>query len=171
LATGDRVLTLADTDSLWVTALVHQHDWDALRANRADSIAIHIPGVRDTSLQAEVDFVGAEISRETRAVSLVGRIKNPHGKLRPGMFAWAELPTGKQREAVVVPTSAIQRHEQQAFVFTPVGERSFRRVDVETGLETVEEIEITRGLEAGTPVVADGAFFLKSELFLEQEAE
>jgi cobalt-zinc-cadmium efflux system membrane fusion protein len=61
------------------------------------------------------------------------------------------------------------RHENQPFVFVPDGERKFRRVDVELGLETHETIEVASGLAAGDTVVDRGAFFLKSELLLERE--
>ena len=60
------------------------------------------------------------------------------------------------------------RHEGRAFVFVPA-DGGFRRADIETGIETDDFIEVTRGLEAGAPVVARGAFLLKSELLLEDE--
>jgi cobalt-zinc-cadmium efflux system membrane fusion protein len=61
------------------------------------------------------------------------------------------------------------RHENRPFVFSPAGERHFRRVDVQIGLETSDYVEIKSGLAAGDPIVDRGAFFLKSELLLERE--
>ena len=61
------------------------------------------------------------------------------------------------------------RHEGQAFVFIPEGKNTFRRTDVETGLETSTGVEILTGLKAGQRVVDQGAFVLKSELLLERE--
>jgi multidrug efflux pump subunit AcrA (membrane-fusion protein) len=85
------------------------------------------------------------------------------------MFAWALIPVDQPHESLVVPKGAITRHENQPFVFVPDGERRFRRVDVEVGLEMNERIEIVSGLAAGDTVVDGGAFFLKSELLLERE--
>ena len=53
----------------------------------------------------------------------------------------------------------------------PDGKDRFRRVDVSTGIESGDFVEVTRGLTAGQQVVAQGAFVLKSELLLEKEAE
>jgi multidrug efflux pump subunit AcrA (membrane-fusion protein) len=41
---------------------------------------------------------------------------------------------------------------------------------VETGIEHDGFVEVTQGLEAGQQVVSGGAFLLKSELLLEDEA-
>jgi multidrug efflux pump subunit AcrA (membrane-fusion protein) len=42
-------------------------------------------------------------------------------------------------------------------------------VDVDTGIESDDFVEVTRGLEVGQQVVSRGAFLLKSELLLEDE--
>ena len=61
------------------------------------------------------------------------------------------------------------RHEGQTFVFIPEGSNSFRRANVETGLESSTGIEIISGLKPGDRIVDQGAFVLKSELLLERE--
>ena len=50
-----------------------------------------------------------------------------------------------------------------------LSDREFQRVDVDTGIETPDWVEVTRGLTEGAPVVDHGAFYLKSELLLEEE--
>ena len=123
----------------------------------------------DAELTAQVRFVGAEVAADTRSVPLVAEVANPQGQLRPGMFAWALVPLGPPRQALAGPPGAIMRHENQAFVFVPEGQNGFRRVDVQTGIESATGIEILGGLKSGERVVDRGAFFLKSELLLERE--
>jgi hypothetical protein len=84
------------------------------------------------------------------------------------MFAWVSLPMEAPRQGLAVSPASIQRHESQAFVFVEQGEREFRRVDVTTGLETPEYVEILAGLTEGQMIVDGGAFYLKSELLLEE---
>jgi cobalt-zinc-cadmium efflux system membrane fusion protein len=55
-------------------------------------------------------------------------------------------------------------------VFVPDGPEQFRRVDVTTGIESGDDIEVISGLAVGQQVVSHGAFVLKSELLLEKEA-
>jgi multidrug efflux pump subunit AcrA (membrane-fusion protein) len=79
------------------------------------------------------------------------------------------VPVGEQQQSLAVPSSAVQHHEVEAFVFVEEKPSTFRRVDVTTGLETADWIAITSGLRPGLLVVEEGAFFLKSELLLEAE--
>ena len=171
LQQGEGVLDLADTSVVWVSALIHQHDWDTLQLQSGQQIQVKFPALPTQSMSACVRFVGPEVSAETRAVSLVAELSNEDGRLRPGMFAWVELPLGTLRKTLVVPVAAVQRHESVAFVFVAESDNRFRRQDVTIGLETTEYIEIVAGVSAGQPVVHGGAFYLKSELLLEHEDE
>jgi cobalt-zinc-cadmium efflux system membrane fusion protein len=169
VAAGGHLFLIADTSVMWISAEIHERHWPALELTQGGSISVRVPALGDGELPAKVRFVGAEVGAETRSVPLVAEIDNAGGKLRPGMFAWALVPLSRPGKSLAVPPSAILRHEGQAFVFVPAGASGFRRVDVETGLESASGIEILRGLEPGTQVVDRGAFFLKSELLLERE--
>lgn len=166
---GGPLFLIADTSVMWVSAEIHERDWQALDAARQATIAARVPALDDAELAARVRFVGPEVASDTRSVPLVAEVANPQGTLRPGMFAWASVPIASPRQSLVVPPGAIMRHESQAFVFVPVGPDSFRRVDVQTGFESAATVEILSGLTSGEQVVDRGAFFLKSELLLERE--
>ncbi|MEQ8791463.1 MAG: efflux RND transporter periplasmic adaptor subunit [Pirellulaceae bacterium] len=171
VAQGEPLLVLADTSRLWVSALLHQHDWDALRLDPQPTVRVSVPAMPGEQFEARVSFVGAEVSAATRALPLVAEFDNAAGRLRPGMFAWVALPMESPRRSLTVSPASIQRHESQPFVFLQESADTFRRVDVKTGLETAEYVEILDGLKVGDKVVDRGAFFLKSELLLEQEEE
>lgn len=168
---GDVLIVLADTSSLWVEAEIHERDWQALTYAPKSQIAIRVPALGEVELTAQVRFVGAQVSSESRSVPLVAEVSNERDALRPGMFVWVDVPLEGEREALVVPAGAIMRHDERPFVFVPTGEHKYRRVDVEVGLESPSGIEILKGLDAGQSIVDGGAFFLKSELLLEKEAE
>jgi cobalt-zinc-cadmium efflux system membrane fusion protein len=94
-------------------------------------------------------------------------------------------------DVLTVPTRSVLQHEDRSFVFVADsdasngdasngdaatgdagnGDNRFRRVDVETGDDGEDRIEIVAGLKAGDQVVTNGAFILKSELLLEGEDE
>lgn len=171
VAEGKSLITLADTTKLWVEAEIHERDWRALENVTEGDIVIRVPALGERSFLTKVRYVGAEVSAESKSVPLVTEVENSEGRLKPGMFVWVEAPLGPAHEACVVPAGAIMRHEGKAFVFVPLGENRFRRVDVEAGLETSGDIEIRRGLEPDQSVVDRGAFYLKSELLLDKEAD
>ncbi len=169
VSAGGQLFLIADTSVMWISAEIHERDWQVLDAARQATITARVPALGDASLTAQVRFVGAEVAADTRSVPLVAEVANPKGKLRPGMFAWALVPLGPPRQSLAVPPGAIMRHDNQAFVFVPEGQNGFRRVDVQTGIESATGIEILAGLKSGERVVDRGAFFLKSELLLERE--
>ena len=169
MAVGSSLIVVADTSAMWVSAEIHERNWAALSAVQHGPIEVRAPALIDSVLRAEIRFVGAVVDPATRSVPLVAQLDNSEGRLKPGMFAWVEVPLESPRTAPVVPAAAIMRHENQPFVFVPLGRNAFRRVNVRLGLETRSAGEILEGLVAGDQVVDRGAFYLKSELLLERE--
>jgi cobalt-zinc-cadmium efflux system membrane fusion protein len=168
---GSPLFLIANTDVMWVAAEIHERDWKALEISKPGStIGVTVPALGENQrLQGKVLFVGGQLGSETRSVPLVAEVKNTAGRLKAGMFAWTAIPLDEPHMALVVPASAIQQHENQAFVFVPTGERSFRRVDDDVGVESEGHVENLKGLEEGDEVVDQRAFVLKSELLLERE--
>jgi RND family efflux transporter MFP subunit len=169
LTAGDEILTLADPSMLWISASIHEHQWQAASLGAGDTISVRFPALGEQTFKARVRFVGSQVSEETRSLPLIAEIENTEGRLKPGMFAWVSLPLEQSRESIVVPPNAVMRHEGQAFVFVDEGEGKFRRVDVQLGSEVPEFVEVVSGLSGGEQIAVSGTFLLKSELLLEHE--
>jgi membrane fusion protein, heavy metal efflux system len=171
VAAGGPLFLVADTALMWVAAEIHERDWRALDVVHPGlELPIRIPALGEEQvLSAKVLFVGGQLDADTRSVPLIAELPNTTGRLKPGMFVWTSIPLDLPHDALVIPSGAIMRHENQSFVFVPAGERAFRRVAVQLGIETNARSEILSGLQAGDTVVHRGAFFLKSELLLERE--
>ncbi|MFM7205077.1 MAG: efflux RND transporter periplasmic adaptor subunit [Planctomycetaceae bacterium] len=174
VARGERVksgapmFVVADTGRLWVRAQVHEKQWTTVDVAVGQEVRVVVPGASEHRTTARINHIAATVDAASRSVPIVADLENDDAHYKPGMFVWVELPQGDARDAVVVPVAAVMRHEGKAFVFTPA-EDGFRRVDVVTGIEDDDVVEVTRGLEPGRQVVARGAFTLKSELLLEDE--
>ena len=165
---GDRMFVVADTRRLWVRAQVHEKQWTMVEVAEGQVVGVSVPGAEEHRTTATVNHIGATVDASSRSVPIVADLENDDAHYKPGMFVWVELPQGEVRDTVAVPTTAVMRHEGKSFVFVPV-EGGFRRVDVDTGIETNDFVEVTRGVEVGQRVVSRGAFLLKSELLLEDE--
>jgi cobalt-zinc-cadmium efflux system membrane fusion protein len=164
------LFVVANTSVMWVRAEIHERDWRSLDfLKQGELLDIRIPALKNEVLRAKIRWIGAQVEAARRAVPLTAELPNADDRLKPGMFAWSLIPLDQPHESLVVPAGAVMRHENQPFVFVPDGQRRYRRVDVELGLETNEQIEIVSGLSAGDMVVDRGTFFLKSELLLERE--
>jgi cobalt-zinc-cadmium efflux system membrane fusion protein len=168
---GDRLFVVADTATLWVRAQIHERQWTTVEVAEGQQVAVNVPGAADHDTIARINHVGATVEAESRSVPLVAELQNDDAHYKPGMFVWVDLPQGREREGLAVPAEAVLRHEGQAFVFVPLGDGRYRRVDIEAGTEAGGFVEVKSGLKAGERVVARGAFLLKSELLLEEEEQ
>jgi len=168
---NEQLFVIADTKKLWLSAQIHQRDWSALAAAEHQTLRFTVPALPEETFEARVIFIGAAVSPTTGAIPLVAAVDNTEGRFRPGMFAWASVPIAAKQRTLAVPTAAIQRHEGHAFVFVEEEPGRYRRSDVEIATETPDWCAIANGVREGDQVVDHGAFFLKSELLLEQEEE
>ena len=71
--------------------------------------------------------------------------------VRAGMMADVEIVTADQEGALIVPLRSVHTEEGQSYVYRMAGAQ-IERVEVELGLMTDTEIEITAGLEEGDVV-------------------
>jgi cobalt-zinc-cadmium efflux system membrane fusion protein len=171
ISASESLMILADTATLWVAADLRQREWRALRLQPGDKVRVvtNIEGVN--SRDATVHFAGREVDPATNAIPLVALIENADGRLRPGMFVRVAIPVTDVRQALTIPEASLLEHDKACFVFVPVGENQFQRVDIETGVRTNGLVEVLAGLKSGDKVVSEGGFILKSEMLLQGESE
>jgi cobalt-zinc-cadmium efflux system membrane fusion protein len=93
-------------------------------------------------------------------------VDNADRRLRPGQFVHATLHVSSeaQREAILLPQSAVSQIAGQPSVFVRIAENRYEVRPLELGLRHGNRVEVRRGLAAGDEVVVEGAFALKSEL-------
>lgn len=171
VAPRDSLFTLADTSQLWVAADIREAEWPALATAEGQRLIVTAPALPDRQWEAAVYYVGREVDPQTNSVPLVATISNADGLLRPGQFVRIEVPLGPARDVLAAPAAAIVEHDRQPFVFTPLPDGRFQRVNVHIGQTVQDWTEITSGVTDGTTVVTRGAFALKSELLLTGEDE
>ncbi len=166
---GDTLFVLADTTQVWVAANLREGEWSAIALKPNDSLTVTTPAIQGREFPASVYYIGREVSPQTNSVPLMATISNAEGLLRPGLFVRVSLPLAETREVLTVPEAAVCEHDAKSFVFVSTGERTFKQVFIERGIQEGSAIEVKQGLKAGESVVDHGAFALKSELLLERE--
>lgn len=119
---------------------------------------------------ATVELVDPKVDSDGRSVLVRGRVANPAGLLRAGMFARVRLVFDQRANALTVPEEAIVPGVTPAgsanFVYKLVGEDGAARAvrtRVETGLRRNAAVEIRSGLVAGDRVVTAGQIKLRGD--------
>ena len=111
-----------------------------------------------------VATLGAALDPQARTLPARIQLANADGVLRAGMYVDVTITDELGREAVVVPSAAVQMVADKHVVFTPAGEGMFQSHDVQVGVEWPDWVELRGGIAAGEQVVTQGSFALKSLL-------
>lgn len=99
--------------------------------------------------------VDNQIDTSTGTIKLKAQFDNTDGQLFPNQFVNALLLVRTLKDVLTVPSSAIQRGPQGAFVYL-VHDHKVSLRPVETGWSTNTLTVITKGLQQGEEIVTDG---------------
>jgi RND family efflux transporter MFP subunit len=157
---GDPLLAIVALDPLTVVVAVTERDYPrlapGLRATlRADAI-------EGEAFEAEVVRVAPVFRETSRQARVELEVRNPTGRLKPGMFVRVSTVLDQRRAETLVPQEALVERDGAAVVFvldqstTPP---SVRRTTVEPGIVDEGWVEL-RGLTLTEPVVVLGQALL-----------
>ena len=78
-------------------------------------------------------------------------------QLRLGMSASIDIVVYDKPDALLVPIGAVWQQDEETWLnVRDKGTRKVRKVSVETGVTTLDAVEIVRGIDAGDEVVLSG---------------
>ncbi len=97
-----------------------------------------------------------QVDSTTGTVRLKAVFDNEDGLLFPNQFVNARLLVDTKRDAVVVPTAAVQRGPSSTFVYVVKSDETVDLRNVTSGLSEGAETSINTGLEPGEIVVTEG---------------
>lgn len=162
---GTPLYKIEDIGRLWVEAELYPNETSLVKVG--DKISVSVSGVENTVIETKVNFLSPEFRNNSQITIMRASISNPEGTLKPGQFAQVLL-THSSREALAVPIDAVIRDGQGSHVYLQSGENTFRPQMVKTGVEGLEQVEITEGLKQGDTVAITGAYLLYSEIILKK---
>ena len=155
---GHALMLVSDESKLWVEARVQA------------SVQLNLPvgtlaqvKVGDRLYPAEVSQEAHTIDENTRTRVIRLLINNPKDTLHPGEFADVYFNVSTKKAVTAVPENALMRTADGDWaVFVETESNQFAAQEVELGRVLGDFYEIF-GLDVGTKVVTQGAFFVASE--------
>jgi len=163
LAPGQTLAQVNGLGTVWLNAAVPEVRATAVKVGQtANAELAGFPGERFTG---RVIAVLPTTQADSRTLTVRIELRNPGGRLRPGMFATVHLG-GTSDTALLVPSEAVIRTGKRTLVMLADGKGRFRPAEVRIGREASGQTEILAGLAAGEKVVASGQFLLDSEASL-----
>ena len=165
---GEIIGTFEPLYSISAYAKVFETQWIWLKPGQKISMSIRrFPGLTWEGEVRKVDDLGYS---STTAVKLIADFRaNDKLDLRLGMQTEMTVYTESKNNVLLVPTSAVIRTGSKNVVVVAKSGGRFQPVDVVTGLDNDEQVEIISGLKEGMKVVVSGQFLLDSESELRAE--
>jgi membrane fusion protein (multidrug efflux system) len=111
--------------------------------------------IPEDTIIGHVTQLSPAINAETRTFKGTISIDNHEYLLRPGMFVNADIVTNRKDSVIVIPKNIILSRQRGKTVFIVDRGVAAERI-IETGLENVADVEVTRGLEKNERVVISG---------------
>ncbi len=111
--------------------------------------------IPEDTIIGNITQLSPAINADTRTFKGYISINNPDYLLRPGMFVKADIVTNHKDSVIVIPKSIILSRQRGKTVFVVDRGVAVERI-IETGLENLTDVEVTRGLAKNERVVTSG---------------
>ncbi|HEY2470315.1 MAG TPA: efflux RND transporter periplasmic adaptor subunit [Terracidiphilus sp.] len=145
--------TIADLSAVWILCDVYENDIAKLQLGQEAKIKIE--AYPDRILNGRISDIGPVLDPSLRTAKVRIEVPNP-GIFKLGMFVTATFSSLKKQAFTVVPSDAVLHLHDRDWVYVPIGDNQFKRIEVQAGkiLEGNGQ-EILSGVQPGTKVVSN----------------
>jgi cobalt-zinc-cadmium efflux system membrane fusion protein len=151
------LMTIANLDSVWVTANVPESD--IAHITKGESVDISFPAYPGEIFPSTVAFAAELLEPDTRRNKVRITLANRGGKFKLNMFANASFKV-PQKSAVFVPNSALLMDNDSTTVLVEVLPWTFVKRSVIPGYGEGEGARIDQGLNPGDRIIVKGGVLL-----------
>ena len=160
-AKGGSLFTVASNEDVIVDMSVTRFDLEKLEVGQMAEI--NLAGKTYTGQVSKLSRLAADNSKGTPVVSAEIHIDNPDENIYLGLEAKVTVSGRKVENVIVVPVEAVNTGVDGSFCYVVDETGVVVRKDVETGLASATEIEISAGLNAGDKVIRNTGGMLLEE--------
>jgi cobalt-zinc-cadmium efflux system membrane fusion protein len=145
--------TISDLSRVWIVCDVYENNM--AQVHPGEYADIHLAAYPDRIWKGRISNILPVVDPNIRTAKVRLEVENP-GVMRLGMFVTATFHGQSMERRAQVPATAILHLHDRDWVYTPVNENHFRRLEVVAGdLLPGDMQEIRSGLKAGDRVVGN----------------
>ena len=147
------IITLDDNSTIYSDIKIPENYSASIK--KGLPVEVRLSSYKDKIFEGEVDFVSSRINADTR--SLLSRIKveNKNLELISGSLLEVSVKFNL-RKSLSVPDTSVIIEGDKSYVYKIINENIADKTEVNTGLRSNKNIEITSGLSNGDIIVAEG---------------
>jgi cobalt-zinc-cadmium efflux system membrane fusion protein len=151
--------TVADITSVWAVGDIYEQDLSAAKSGQVAQVTLN--AYPDKDWAGRVNVVSDAVDPATRTLHVRVVLPNDGSQIKPGMFGSIRILRSSV-QGILLPTAAVIREGNDAYVFVGKGNGRFERRTIKIGRTLDGSIEITSGVNAGETIVSEGALLLRS---------
>jgi len=162
---GMSLYKIADLSVVWLIADIYESELPVIRLGQPATIQMaYYPGEVFTG---KAIYIYPYLDAQTRTAKVRYEFANPHGKLKPEMFANVEI-TVRLGDKLAVPEGAVIDTGVRKVVIVDRGSGYFEPREVRLGVKAGDVFEVLCGLKSGERVVTSANFLIDSESKLKE---
>src|SRR5580692_8071935 len=145
--------TISDLTYVWILCDVYENDLSSVHLGQNADIRLN--AYPDKNFTGVISNIGPILDPNIRTAKVRLQVSNP-GLMRPGMFVTATFHGQQKQKLATVPATAILHLHDRDWVYVPVNDKEFRRVEVVSGDMLRGGLqEVLKGISPGQQVVAN----------------
>jgi membrane fusion protein (multidrug efflux system) len=166
LSSGTTIVTLQALDPIFVDLYLPQQALNQIKVGQP--VVTTIDTYPGETFTGEISAINPKVDSTTRNVQVRATMKNPDGRLVPGMFAKSAVSVGQPQSLITLVQTAIVNNPYGDSVFLvdkakgDNGTLVARQAFVKTGLVRGDQIAVTDGIKEGETVVIAGQIKLRN---------
>jgi len=157
------MVTITQVQPIYVAFSIPEGELPAVRMNLEThplEVDVAIPNSPETPEHGVLAFIDNTVDKTTGTILLKGLFQNENRHLWPGAFVNATLTLNQIRNAVLIPSEAVQTGQNGSFVFVVDNRMQAHLRPIVAGAQVGGDTVIEHGIEAGETVVTDGQILL-----------
>ena len=162
---GMALFKLADLSVVWLIADIYEYELPFVRLGQQAAVQLsYLPGETFTG---KAIYIYPSLNPETRTAKVRFEFPNPHGKLKPEMYANVEIKI-RLGQKLAIPEGAVINTGIRQMVVVDKGSGYFEPREIKVGSKVDDYYEVIKGLKAGERVVTSANFLIDSESKLKE---
>lgn len=151
--TGSQIVKIMDYQTMYMNVQLPEKYINTIKPGQGVNLTNYT--LPDDTIQGKISQLSPAINPDTRTFLGSIQISNNDYLLRPGMFVKADIVTNRKDTVIVISKSIILSRQRGKTVFIVDRGVASERI-IETGLENITEVEVTKGLAKNERVVTSG---------------
>ena len=148
------LLTINQVEPIYVGFSVPQNQLSSVK--KGLTVTVTKQDASASSEEGKVFFIDNAVDATTGTIMIKAAFTNRLHTLWPGEFVRVRLRLGTRKDALIVPSQAVQTGQAGAFVFVVKPDQTVESRPVVSGMRINGEIVIEKGLAPGESIVTEG---------------